>query len=101
MSRLFRVLDAESGKEPDVEEIALHEPWAKALIYCDMEGWAIQRMAPCYFSTNADSTGTRQPDGSASSGCLRARSCSAAEYPQFQVREIMTKLRARTLRAGR
>jgi hypothetical protein len=42
MPRLFRVVDAETGAEPDLEEIALHEPWARGLIYCDMKGWAIE-----------------------------------------------------------
>jgi hypothetical protein len=36
------VVDAETGAEPDLEAIALHELWAKGLIYCDMEGWAIE-----------------------------------------------------------
>lgn len=42
MTRLFRVLDVETGAEPDLEEIALHEEWARGLIYCDMEGFAIE-----------------------------------------------------------
>lgn len=29
------------SKEADVEEIALHEDWAKGLVYCDIEGFAI------------------------------------------------------------
>jgi hypothetical protein len=39
--RIFRVIDTKTGTEPDLEEIALREPWAKGLIYCDMEGFAI------------------------------------------------------------
>ena len=27
--------------DADLAEIALHEPWAKGLIYCDMEGFAV------------------------------------------------------------
>jgi len=34
-------LATENGAEPDLETIALHEPWAKGLIYCDMQGFAI------------------------------------------------------------
>ena len=37
----FKVIDKKTGKEADVEEIALHEDWAKDLIYCDIEGFAI------------------------------------------------------------
>ena len=38
----FTVIDSKTGKEADIEEIALHEEWAKSLVYCDMEGWALQ-----------------------------------------------------------
>jgi hypothetical protein len=38
----FRVIDNETGKEPDMEQIALKEDWAKGLCYCDMESFAIQ-----------------------------------------------------------
>lgn len=38
----FRVIDTKTGKEPDLREIALNEDWAKRLIYCDMEGFAIE-----------------------------------------------------------
>jgi len=38
---LFRVIDTKTGKEPDLREIALNEEWAKGLIYCDMEGFAV------------------------------------------------------------
>jgi len=37
----FKVIDKKTGKEADVEEIALHEDWAKDLVYCDIEGFAI------------------------------------------------------------
>lgn len=37
----FKVIDKKTGKEADVEEIALHEDWAKGLVYCDIEGFAI------------------------------------------------------------
>ena len=40
--REFSVIDIKTGKEADTQEIALHEDWAKNLIYCDMEGFAIQ-----------------------------------------------------------
>jgi hypothetical protein len=39
----FTVIDKKTGKEPDESEIALTEDWAKDLIYCDMEGFAIQQ----------------------------------------------------------
>lgn len=39
---LFHVIDTTTGSAPDVEQLALNEPWAKGLIYCDMEGWAVQ-----------------------------------------------------------
>lgn len=38
----FTVIDVKTGKEADPGEIALHEHWAKNLIYCDMEGFAIE-----------------------------------------------------------
>jgi hypothetical protein len=37
----FHVLDAKTKEEPDLEKIALTEGWAKELIYCDMEGFAV------------------------------------------------------------
>jgi len=40
--RLFTVIDRITGKEPDLQEIARTEPWAKGLVYCDMEGFAVE-----------------------------------------------------------
>jgi hypothetical protein len=37
----FKVIDKKTGKEADIGEIALKEDWAKGLMYCDMEGFAI------------------------------------------------------------
>jgi hypothetical protein len=37
----FTVIDKLTGKRPNLKEIALYEEWAKGLIYCDMEGFAI------------------------------------------------------------
>lgn len=37
----FKVIDNNTGKEADICEIALNEDWAKDLIYCDMQGFAI------------------------------------------------------------
>ena len=37
----FKVFDNKTGKEADTYEIALHEEWARSLVYCDMEGFAI------------------------------------------------------------
>jgi hypothetical protein len=38
----FRVIDTKTGKEPDLEQIAINEDWAKRLMYCDMEGFAVE-----------------------------------------------------------
>ena len=38
----FKVIDKKTGKEADTYKIALKEDWAKHLIYCDMEGFAIE-----------------------------------------------------------
>ena len=38
---IFWVVDKKTGREADPEYIALHEDWAKGLIYCDMEGFAL------------------------------------------------------------
>ena len=37
----FSVIDTKTGKYPDLQKIALKEDWAKGLMYCDMEGFAI------------------------------------------------------------
>ena len=41
-SKTFTVIDLKTGEEADPYEIALHEDWAKHLMYCDMEGFAIE-----------------------------------------------------------
>lgn len=38
----FDVIDTKTGAYPDVEKIALTEDWAKGLIYCDIDCFAIQ-----------------------------------------------------------
>lgn len=38
----FTVIDKKTGEYPDTEKIALEEEWAKELIYCDIEGFAIE-----------------------------------------------------------
>ena len=38
----FDVVDKKTGKYPDWERIAREEDWAKGLVYCDMDGVAIQ-----------------------------------------------------------
>lgn len=38
----FTVIDTKTGNSPDIEKIALTEEWAKDLMYCDMEGFAIE-----------------------------------------------------------
>ncbi len=35
------VIDKRTGRYPDVEKIALEEDWAKNLIYCDIDCFAI------------------------------------------------------------
>jgi hypothetical protein len=37
----FMVIDNKTGEEADAYQIALKEEWAKGLIYCDIEGFAI------------------------------------------------------------
>lgn len=37
----FSVIDNNTGEYPNLELIALKEDWAKGLIYCDMEGFAV------------------------------------------------------------
>lgn len=37
----MHVTDVQTGEYPDLEKIALEEEWAKNLIYCDMQGFAI------------------------------------------------------------
>ena len=37
----FDVIDPKTGTYPDVEKIALTEEWAKNLIYCDIDSFAI------------------------------------------------------------
>ena len=37
----FDVIDPKTGKYPDLWNIALNEEWAMHLMYCDMEGFAI------------------------------------------------------------
>ena len=38
----FDVVDTKTGEYPNLEKIALKEDWAKHLMYCDMEGFAIE-----------------------------------------------------------
>ena len=38
----FDVVDTKTGEYPELEKIALKEDWAKHLMYCDMEGFAIE-----------------------------------------------------------
>ena len=37
----FTVIDTTTGEDPDVEQIALKEPWAEGLIYCDIDGFYV------------------------------------------------------------
>lgn len=37
----FYVFDKKTGKEADTYEIVLNEDWAKHLMYCDIDGFAI------------------------------------------------------------
>ena len=38
---IFHVIDTSTGAEPDTMQLALKEEWAKNLVYCDIEGWAL------------------------------------------------------------
>lgn len=38
---MFSVIDLKTGEYPDTSYIALHEDWAKNLIYCDISGFAL------------------------------------------------------------
>lgn len=40
--KTFTVIDNKTGEEADPYDIALNEDWAKSLMYCDMEGFAIE-----------------------------------------------------------
>ena len=42
MAIQVRVIDTKTGKEADPEAIAVNEDWADGLVYCDMEGFAIE-----------------------------------------------------------
>lgn len=37
----FKVIDALTGKEANIEKIALCEDWAKRLVYSDMDGFYV------------------------------------------------------------
>lgn len=37
----FTVIDKTTGEKPNLEKIALTEPWAKDLVYCDMDGFCL------------------------------------------------------------
>lgn len=41
MTREFTVIDNKTGEYPDLWEIATKEEWAKGLMYCDMDGFAL------------------------------------------------------------
>lgn len=38
----LKVIDPKTKEYPDLYKIALHEKWAKGLMYCDMEGFALE-----------------------------------------------------------
>ena len=38
----FTVIDKLTGKPPDLKKIVLTEDWAKGLIHCDMQGFAVE-----------------------------------------------------------
>lgn len=46
LTRGFDVIDTKTGEYPDLWDIALKEDWAKDLMYCDMEGFAIEEDGP-------------------------------------------------------
>lgn len=38
---IFTVIDPKTGEYPDCMRIVMEEDWAKELLYCDIEGFAI------------------------------------------------------------
>ena len=38
----YWVIDTTTGKTADIEQIAKDEEWARGLMYCDMDGFAIE-----------------------------------------------------------
>lgn len=38
----FDVIDTKTGEYPDLGKIALTEEWARGLVYCDMDGFAVR-----------------------------------------------------------
>ncbi len=44
----FHVTDTRTGKEPDLEAIALHEEWARGLVYPDMLGFTVAEDGSLY-----------------------------------------------------
>lgn len=41
VDRKFTVVDRQTGKYPNLKKIASEEDWAKTLIYCDVDAFAI------------------------------------------------------------
>lgn len=44
----FEVIDKNTGKPAEIENIALYEEWAKGLCWCDMEQFAIGQDGTLY-----------------------------------------------------
>ena len=39
----FEVIDTKTNKAPDLRQIALTEEWAKPLVYCDLDCFALDQ----------------------------------------------------------
>ena len=58
----FKVIDKKTGKEADVEKIALKEEWAQHLIYCDMDGFLIGEDGSLYLADECSHWAYAPPD---------------------------------------
>lgn len=58
----FSVIDRKTGKVPDCEKIALHEEWAKHLIYCDIDEFAFTESGHLVLTDDCGNTAFCPPD---------------------------------------
>ena len=58
----FSVTDKQTGKYPDVEQIALTEEWAKSLIYCDISGFVMGEDGNLYLADDCGNIVCCPPD---------------------------------------
>lgn len=62
MIKGFTVIDKKTGEYPDTRKIALEEDWASNLIYCDIEGFAIQEDGNLILTDDCGNTAYCSPD---------------------------------------